>query len=187
MAESWPIDGETFGSLLRGYRATANLSQEELAERSGLSVHAIGMLERGVRRRPRTGTVEALAAALELDASQRGALIAAARRPAPVAEPAPTSEGPVPLAAAQPAPTTAPGGAAKPPQLNIAGWSQPDGSMTQLLARYTERWHGVYTLHPERELVTETVDGRIHLLTAIGGKGMTTGPAVARASIDRIG
>jgi multiple sugar transport system substrate-binding protein len=42
-------------------------------------------------------------------------------------------------AAAQPAPTTAPGGAAKPPQLNIAGWSQPDGSMTQLLARYTEQ------------------------------------------------
>jgi FAD dependent oxidoreductase TIGR03364 len=50
-----------------------------------------------------------------------------------------------------------------------------------------ERWHGVYTLHPERELTTETIEGRIHLLTGIGGKGMTTGPAVARESVDRIG
>ena len=49
-----------------------------------------------------------------------------------------------------------------------------------------ERWHGVYTLHPEQEVFDETLDGRIHLLTGIGGKGMTTGPALARESIDRI-
>jgi FAD dependent oxidoreductase TIGR03364 len=52
--------------------------------------------------------------------------------------------------------------------------------------RVAERWHGVYTLHPEQELFTETVDGRIHLLSGIGGKGMTTGPAVARESIELV-
>jgi transcriptional regulator with XRE-family HTH domain len=33
-----------FGALLRRHRAAANLSQEDLAERSGLSVQAIGAI-----------------------------------------------------------------------------------------------------------------------------------------------
>jgi tetratricopeptide (TPR) repeat protein len=69
-----------FASLLRDHRLCANLSQEELAERAGLSAQAISMLERGVRSAPRTSTIESLAAALGLDGSQRRALIAAARR-----------------------------------------------------------------------------------------------------------
>jgi FAD dependent oxidoreductase TIGR03364 len=52
--------------------------------------------------------------------------------------------------------------------------------------RVAQRWQGTYTLHPERPLFSETLDGRIHLLTGIGGKGMTTGPALARESINRI-
>jgi Tfp pilus assembly protein PilF/transcriptional regulator with XRE-family HTH domain len=68
-----------FGSALREFRAAANLTQEELADRSGLSVHAVGMLERGVRRSPRPATVELLANALRLDASQRNLMVAAAR------------------------------------------------------------------------------------------------------------
>jgi transcriptional regulator with XRE-family HTH domain len=67
------------GGLLREYRSAANLTQEELAERAGLSVQAISMLERGARRTPRTNTVEALSDALRLDASQREMLVAAAR------------------------------------------------------------------------------------------------------------
>jgi transcriptional regulator with XRE-family HTH domain/tetratricopeptide (TPR) repeat protein len=67
-----------FASTLRDYRAAANLTQEELAARSGLSVHAIGMLERGVRRTPRPGTVELLAQALRLGESERAVLVAAA-------------------------------------------------------------------------------------------------------------
>jgi transcriptional regulator with XRE-family HTH domain len=75
-----------FGELLRGYRGTRGLTQEELAERSGLSVYAISMLERGARTAPRSSTVESLARALELVASERDALVAAARgRPAPAA------------------------------------------------------------------------------------------------------
>lgn len=49
-----------------------------------------------------------------------------------------------------------------------------------------ERWHGVYTLHPEHELHRESWWGRLHVVTGIGGKGMTTGPGVARESIDSI-
>jgi len=80
-AEATP--GGAFGVLLRSYRAAANLTQEELAERAGLSAQAISMLERGARRSPRTSTVELLAATLELDAAQRQGLVAAARWPAP--------------------------------------------------------------------------------------------------------
>jgi tetratricopeptide (TPR) repeat protein/transcriptional regulator with XRE-family HTH domain len=75
-----------FGALLRDFRTTANLTQEDLARRSGLSVHAISMLERGVRRAPRSSTIDFLAAALALDPSQRAMLVTAARQgtvPAP--------------------------------------------------------------------------------------------------------
>jgi hypothetical protein len=36
------------------------MTQEELAARSGLSVDAIGMQERGIRRAPRSSTIEYL-------------------------------------------------------------------------------------------------------------------------------
>ena len=48
------------------------------------------------------------------------------------------------------------------------------------------RWVGFYTEHPELDLYTVTLGDRIHVITGIGGKGMTTGPALARESIDRI-
>ena len=70
----------TFGALLRFHRQGTNLTQEELAERSSLSVEAIGALERGDRRSPRPSTIESLATALNLDVRQRETFIAAARR-----------------------------------------------------------------------------------------------------------
>ena len=76
-----------FGAVLRMFRGAANLTQEELAERAGLSVEAIGALERGDRRSPRPSTLDSLDAALRLRGDQREILIAAARgRPYP-AEP----------------------------------------------------------------------------------------------------
>jgi transcriptional regulator with XRE-family HTH domain/tetratricopeptide (TPR) repeat protein len=69
----------TFGGVLRAYRAAANLTQEELAERSDVSAQAISALERGVRRAPRPSTVESLATALRLGPAQRRALVEAAR------------------------------------------------------------------------------------------------------------
>ncbi|GAA3555190.1 ATP-binding protein [Kribbella ginsengisoli] len=65
-----PAEGE-FRELLRAYRQRAGLTQEELAERAGLSVDAIGLLERGERRRPQRQTLTALAAALHLTPTDR--------------------------------------------------------------------------------------------------------------------
>jgi FAD dependent oxidoreductase TIGR03364 len=47
-----------------------------------------------------------------------------------------------------------------------------------------ERWHGAYSMPGEGEIYRTTIDGVIHLVTGIRGKGMTTGPAVARETID---
>jgi predicted ATPase/DNA-binding XRE family transcriptional regulator len=67
----------TFAAVLRRFRAVAGLTQEELAERAGLTAKAISALERGERRRPYPHTVRALAAALELDELDRASLVAA--------------------------------------------------------------------------------------------------------------
>jgi predicted ATPase/DNA-binding XRE family transcriptional regulator len=67
----------TLGSLLRGLREDAGLSQEELAERAGLSPHAISALERGTRTRPYPHTLRSLATALDLTEDQRARLLAA--------------------------------------------------------------------------------------------------------------
>ncbi len=69
-----------FGLLLRRHRLTRGLSQEELAELSGLSVRAIINMERGKTIRPYRDSVRALADALDLPGPQREQLIAASRR-----------------------------------------------------------------------------------------------------------
>ena len=65
--------------LLQQHRVSAGLSQEELAERAGLSRRGISDLERGQRRVPHPGTVRRLAEALSLDQSQRATLLASAQ------------------------------------------------------------------------------------------------------------
>ena len=69
----------SFGELLRQVRSAASLSQEELAQRSGLSVRGISDLERGARSAPRLETVRMLADALGVGQDDRSALLAAAR------------------------------------------------------------------------------------------------------------
>src|SRR5207244_5428983 len=70
----------TFGDLLRKYRRAAGLTQEELASRAQVSPRAISDLERGQRNRPWRDTVQLLASALKLDASERARLEAASRQ-----------------------------------------------------------------------------------------------------------
>src|SRR5262245_33620538 len=77
-------DPRSFGTLLRHHRSAAGLTQEELAERAGLSRRGIADLERGVRQTPYAGTVDRLASALCLSESERVALVAAARSRKPV-------------------------------------------------------------------------------------------------------
>ncbi|MFI7455397.1 NB-ARC domain-containing protein [Nonomuraea sp. NPDC049714] len=75
----------SFGLLLRSSRQAAQLTIEELSHASGVSVRAIGDMERGVSRGPQRRTVEALAEALRLDDGRRAELVEAARagRPRP--------------------------------------------------------------------------------------------------------
>jgi transcriptional regulator with XRE-family HTH domain len=71
MADLEPVSG---GELLRRYRIVAGLTQEELAERAGLSARAIRALESGAHRSPRKDTLNLLAAALELTSTDRARL-----------------------------------------------------------------------------------------------------------------
>src|SRR5215472_7068242 len=75
------------GTLLRRHRRAARLTQEELAERAGVSVDAISALERDVSRAPHKDTIELLAEALQLSGPERGAFEAAARHAATPAPP----------------------------------------------------------------------------------------------------
>ena len=47
-----------FGALLRHHRSQAGLSQEQLAERAGLSRRGIADLERGARLAPYAHTID---------------------------------------------------------------------------------------------------------------------------------
>lgn len=61
------------GSLLRNARRDAELTQEELAERAGVSARGVSDLERGIIRAPRRDTLDLLMAALDLSAGERAA------------------------------------------------------------------------------------------------------------------
>jgi len=69
-----------FAKLLQRHRKAARLTQQTLAEKAGMSLAAIGALERGVRKFPRAETVNVLAYAMGLTEEERKAFAAAARR-----------------------------------------------------------------------------------------------------------
>jgi predicted ATPase/DNA-binding XRE family transcriptional regulator/Tfp pilus assembly protein PilF len=70
----------SFGSLLRQHRAAAGVTQEDLAERAGLSARAISDLERGVKQHPHGYTVGRLIRALDLDEREASRLEKASGR-----------------------------------------------------------------------------------------------------------
>jgi FAD dependent oxidoreductase TIGR03364 len=47
-------------------------------------------------------------------------------------------------------------------------------------------WNGYYLVNPGHDIYTRTIDGAVHIVTGIGGKGMTTGPGYARHSIEAL-
>ncbi|GAA4545234.1 helix-turn-helix domain-containing protein [Amycolatopsis samaneae] len=69
-----------FGELVLRHRRTTGLTQEELADAAGMSVRAIGDIERGRARGPQRRSVDALADALRLAERAREEFLAAARR-----------------------------------------------------------------------------------------------------------
>jgi predicted ATPase/transcriptional regulator with XRE-family HTH domain len=65
-----------FALKLRRLRERAGLTQEELADRAGLTSHAVSALERGTRTRPYPHTVRALAGALGMSEAEQTDLVA---------------------------------------------------------------------------------------------------------------
>jgi predicted ATPase/DNA-binding XRE family transcriptional regulator len=74
------LTAPAFGALLKTLRVQAGLSQEQLAERAGVSASAIGALEQGVRRAPYRHTVAMLSDALGCSEHDRADLDRAADR-----------------------------------------------------------------------------------------------------------
>jgi transcriptional regulator with XRE-family HTH domain len=87
---------ESFGGRLARLRHDRGLTQEQLADLSGLSVRAISSLECGARH-PRRMTVERIATGLQLAPPDRRRLVDASARPSRL-----TPASPSPLAAAGP-------------------------------------------------------------------------------------
>ncbi|MER7113676.1 helix-turn-helix domain-containing protein [Saccharomonospora azurea] len=78
-----------FGAQLRRRRREAGLTQDQLAERSGVGVRTIRGFETGERAAPRMATVRLLAEALELSPAERDALVSAAVGTTASGEPSP--------------------------------------------------------------------------------------------------
>lgn len=98
MDTSVPAALPRFARLLREYRDAAALTQEELAEGSGVSVRAISDLERGAKTHPQRATIRLLAEGLGLSDEERATLEEAvpsrhhaARSPAPAPIAPPTN------------------------------------------------------------------------------------------------
>jgi tetratricopeptide (TPR) repeat protein/transcriptional regulator with XRE-family HTH domain len=92
LSEGQGPPSDTFATLLRRHRLALGLSQEDLAERSGLSVRTIANLEQGRATRPHRYSVESLGNALGLPEPERRHFDQSARVPAagvytPTAEP----------------------------------------------------------------------------------------------------
>ncbi|MFG1606750.1 helix-turn-helix domain-containing protein [Actinoplanes sp. NPDC049265] len=85
---------EEFAGRLARWRRLRGLTQERLADASGLSVRGIRELERGRGRAPRPRTAALLAEALRLAGADRAEFLALATRVPPDAGPAPPGELP---------------------------------------------------------------------------------------------
>ncbi|MFD8596044.1 helix-turn-helix domain-containing protein [Kitasatospora sp. NPDC059646] len=131
---------DQLGALLRRLRGRAGLTQEQAAERSGVSVRTIRRLERGGSTDHRLGTVHLLADALDIGEEDRRLLARLLSTPRPEPEPEPPTESagrPEPKPSA-PAPVPAPVGtpAAEPAPV-------PDdlaGAVRELAAEVRRRW-----------------------------------------------
>jgi tetratricopeptide (TPR) repeat protein/transcriptional regulator with XRE-family HTH domain len=158
------LEAGGFGVLLRRYRLASGLSQEELAQRAGLSVRALANMERGRTKRPYKRSVRLLAEAMALPEPQRLHLDRASRLVAadpPRPSPAMTGE-PVPAAAP---PAVAPG---QPP---VADLAQPpaDQAAPRELPAPVSQFTGRAAELDELSDMAAQADGRALVICAVGG------------------
>ncbi len=86
------------GGLLRRWRMAVGLTQEQLAERAGVSARAVSDLERGVHARARRSTLDRLAVGLGLTPAQQEELLAASSDGALLRVPLPPGTDALPAA-----------------------------------------------------------------------------------------
>ncbi|MFI7214147.1 ATP-binding protein [Micromonospora maritima] len=115
------------GDALRSHRRALNLSQEELADRAGVSVRNLRAIEVGQVRTPRQQTVRLLADALGLTAAQRTRFYALSRAPEATGESPATPEGPG-------TPSLRPVPAQLPADLDLVGRDDSIAGLDRLLA-----------------------------------------------------
>ena len=153
-----------FGTVLARFRRAAGLTQEELAERCGLSARGIGNLERG-ERRPRRFTVQLLVDGLGLSGVERDELLAAARR-AHQHQPSPRPATPT---RAEPAPAADP---------DLVGRDPENALITAHLAA---------TGSPVLLLTGQTGIGKTRLLSEAARQAAARGMTVLAAGCQRFG
>ncbi len=73
------VEDSSLARLLRTHRSAAGLTQEELADRAGISARTVSDVERGLRTRIYRDTASRLADALGLEAEDRSRLESLAR------------------------------------------------------------------------------------------------------------
>jgi len=95
------VTDETLGVALKKLRAAAGMTQEELADRAGISARTVSDVERGLRTSVHGDTARRITAALGLSEQERVRFDALARGAAESAQPMEVPMSPVPMITAQ--------------------------------------------------------------------------------------
>jgi transcriptional regulator with XRE-family HTH domain/tetratricopeptide (TPR) repeat protein len=166
-----------FGALLRNLRRRALLSQERLAELSGLATRTVRDLERGRTERPRGDTVRLLADALQLRGETRAAFEAVGG-----GEPVPAGPAP-PLSQLPPDVADFTGRAAEAAALGAWLAAEPEtGIAIALVTGRAGVGKTALAVHVAHRLRDRFPDGQLFLnLGGVGGRAVSAGDALLRA------
>jgi tetratricopeptide (TPR) repeat protein/DNA-binding XRE family transcriptional regulator len=175
--------GSTFAALLRQLRLSAGLTQEELAEKAGVSPRSVSDWERGVNLTARKETARLLADALDLSGIARATFEAIARGRAQDASPgSPAGSLATPLASPFASPRGGVAAATRTLPRDVAGFTGRERELAQVLDFATTMTSGrdgavgvfviggmagvgktAFTVHAAHRLAPQFPDGQIFL------------------------